>query len=145
MSVALLDVNVLLALNLPQHSKFKASRDWFLAQRGGAWATCPFTEAGFIRIASNSRITPNAGTVAQALEALRRLRATRGHHFWPAGFSPSDEPLFASLQGHRQITDAYLLTLALRHKGRLVTFDGGIQVLAESAGMPPGCVELLPT
>jgi predicted nucleic acid-binding protein len=35
--------------------------------------------------------------------------------------------------GHRQVTDAYLLALAVRHEGRFVTFDRRIAL-----GVVPG-------
>ena len=35
------------------------------------------------------------------------------------------------ISGHRQVTDAHLVTLASRQGGRLVTFDAGVLALAD--------------
>jgi predicted nucleic acid-binding protein len=54
------------------------------------------------------------------------------HHFWEDAVSLLDETLFrtANLGGHKQITDAYLLGLAVRNHGRLATFDRNIPLHA---------------
>ena len=46
--------------------------------------------------------------------------------------SPLDESLFRlqAIMGYRQITDIYLLGLAIRHGGRLATFDRSIPLKA---------------
>lgn len=128
---ALLDTNVVIALSWAEHVHFPAARRWFLGRRGKAWATCPFTESGFIRIASNVRRTPGATSLADCVESLRRLRQHPGHQFWPADFSPAEDEGFARLQGHKQVTDAYLLTLAQRNRGQLATFDAAMPVLSQ--------------
>ncbi|MES2885038.1 MAG: TA system VapC family ribonuclease toxin [Pseudomonadota bacterium] len=130
MSTTLLDVNVLLALSWAEHQFHAAAQGWFLSPQRQGWASCAMTECGFIRISSNKKITLGGGTVRIAHQTLTQLRHTNGHVFWPDDFSPTDEPLFAKLQGHNQVTDAYLLLLAHRRKGKLATFDAGIKALA---------------
>ena len=96
------------------------------------WATCPVTEVGFVRVSSNARAIPDARTPAQAIGLLVRMRTLPGHVFWSDDVSPTDADarIFASLVGHRQVTDAHLLTLALRRGGRLATLDRGVLELA---------------
>ncbi len=128
-SVVLLDVNVLLALSWDQHQFHAAASRWREAHLPKDWATCPFTECGFVRISSQPRFRQGA-SLPLSMEILQDLRKRPGHVFWPNDYSPADEAAFAKLQGHNQVTDAYLLMLAVRHKGKLATFDTGIKALA---------------
>ena len=128
----LLDVNVLLALMWPQQEHHSIVEAWFFATGRKHWATCPITEAGCVRLLSNPSVTPGAIRVSEALHVLAQNLKQPGHVFWT-----DDVDLLASLslcrgtlQGYRQVTDAYLLGLALRHKGHLVTMDRGIATLA---------------
>lgn len=132
MNRALLDVNVLLALCWDSHPHFAATRQWFTDQHP-RWASCPLTELGFIRLSSNNKVIANAGTPQQALQGLTRLRQHPRHEFWADDFSPADESLFGKLQGHNQTTDAYLLCLAVKNRGVLVSFDAGTKNLAGTA------------
>ena len=126
----LLDVNVLVALTWAGHVHHSAAHAWMHAEPRRRWASCPFTECGLIRILSNAKKTPGGGHLPDAFVSLQKARDFPGHSFWPDDYSPADEPLFGQLQGHNQITDAYLLCLAKRRKGVLATFDAGIQTLA---------------
>lgn len=128
----LLDVNVLVALFDPDHVHHDLAHDWFAECGRAAWATCPVTENGFVRVLAN----PSYGaTVSRASEVVERLRifcGTGGHSFWPDEVSLTDTSLFdpAMLRGHRQLTDIYLLGLATRRRGRLATFDRSIPLKA---------------
>ena len=106
------------------------------------WATCPITEAGFVRVSSNVRAIPDARAPSQAIGLLARIRALPGHEFWSDDVSPTDPDAgaFDGLVGHRQVTDAHLLTLARKRGGRLATFDRG---LLELAGDGSSGVELI--
>lgn len=128
-SPVLLDANVLLALGWQQHQFFAAADRWYRSLNGATWATCPMTECAFLRISAQPRFQ-SAARAEQIAEVLKHLRAGSGHRFWPNDYSPADEPAFAKLQGHNQVTDAYLLLLAHRRKGKLATFDAGIKALA---------------
>jgi toxin-antitoxin system PIN domain toxin len=134
-SALLLDVNVLIALSWKTHPHYAAARAWFKARPVRRWATCPMTECGYVRLSSNPRLVQGAASVREAVESLRRLRAGTAHEFWLDDASLADEPLFERLRGHQQVTDAYLLALAARRKGKLATFDQALSALAESAGM----------
>lgn len=143
MSVALLDVNVLIALAWPNHVHHDATRRWFEASSSAGWATTPVTELGFVRVSSNKRVIPDAATPATALDVLRRLCALPGHEFWPDDMRLVDPPFAVDRVGaHPQLTDVHLAALAVARKGTLVTFDRGI-----SKALHPGdqaVVELLP-
>jgi uncharacterized protein len=133
MSAALLDVNVLVAIAWPNHVHHPIARDWFLASRSGAWATCPVTESGFVRVSSNPKALPAAVSPAEAIELLVRLRAQPGHTFWtdPVSLASSAHVPRSHLVSHKQVTDAHLLALAREHGGRIATFDRGFVALAE--------------
>jgi toxin-antitoxin system PIN domain toxin len=139
----LLDVNVLVALAWPNHVHHGRAQGWFRAVREQGWATCPVTEVGFVRVSSNARAIPEARSPAQAIALLVRIRALGGHEFWSDDVSPaeSDARAFERLVGHRQLTDAHLLTLARKRGGRLATLDRG---LLELAFDDPSSVDLIP-
>lgn len=100
--------------------------------RDEGWATCPITESGFVRVSSNGRVIPDARTPSEARALLAALRTKGSHRFWEDDVSVVDDPfgVFAPVVGHRQVTDAHLLTLAIRRGGALATFDRGILTLA---------------
>lgn len=141
--IRLLDVNVLVAMAWPNHVHHRRAIAWFTHHRGDGWATCPVTESGFVRVSSNARVIPDARPPAQAIDLLGRMRRLPGHTFWTDDVSPTDPDAaaFSRLVGHRQITDAHLLTLAIRRGGRLATFDRGVLDLASGS---PTAVELIP-
>ena len=91
------------------------------------WATTPVTESGFVRVSSNRRAIPRACTPGEAIALLRQVRGLPGHVFWVDEISPADPQAvpFQRVIGYRQVTDAHLLALAIRHVGRLATFDRG--------------------
>jgi uncharacterized protein len=138
MAVALLDVNVLVALFDPDHVHHDAAHDWFEDHRGSGWATSPITESGFVRVLSNPQY---AGTLVRPSDLAGRLtrfcRAAR-HTFWPADVSLLDTTLFdlSRAGGHRQLTDVYLLGLAVSRGGCLATFDRSIPLGAVKGATP---------
>ena len=126
---ALLDVNVLIALFDEFHVHHEPAHDWFADHQGQTWATCPLTENAFIRILSDPGQGP-AFFVARLAEHLNRFRRDPLHEFWPDSISILDDAMFnlPLVRGHRQLTDVYLLGLAVTHGGRLVTFDQSIPI-----------------
>ncbi|MDQ6759748.1 MAG: PIN domain-containing protein [Acidobacteriota bacterium] len=146
MTPCLLDVNVLIALLWPAHEAHSAAQAWFARSPRRKWATCPLTQAGFVRIVSNPGFSPQAVSPAQALDVLAANIAHPQHLFWPDSLSVADAvgPFRAKLTGHRQITDAYLLGLALQKKASFVTFDRGILSRAAAQNSRSN-VELLST
>jgi len=128
--VSLLDVNMLIALAWPSHIHHRVAQTWFSHNASAGWATCPLTQCAFVRISSNPKIIPEAVTPNEAIALLREVVRLKSHIFWPDDMSILDDAVPASLLiGHRQITDAYLLGLAIHHGGRLVTLDGGLATL----------------
>lgn len=136
----LLDANVLIALAWPVHEFHDRVGRWFARHSRAGWATCPFTEAAFVRVISNPAFSANALTVANALLVLESNVNLPHHQFWPDSI-----PVAGALRnverftGHRQITDAYLVGLALHRRGKLATFDKGIRAL----GIEEGGVEVI--
>ncbi|NJD20728.1 MAG: PIN domain-containing protein [Gemmatimonadetes bacterium] len=132
--VHLLDVNVLVALFDPAHIHHDAAHAWFAAERGNGWATCPLTENGLLRVLSNPAYPGRRTTLADAADRLRRFVASGNHEFWADDLTLRDPEAFdpRSLSGYREITDTYLLALAVRKGGRLATFDRGLRLAAVS-------------
>lgn len=131
MSRALLDVNVLLALLDADHVDHQRARSWLDGDIGSGWASCAITQNGFVRIVSQPRY-PSPVSPAEAADLLGVACATRHHEFWPCDVSVLD-PLVVDrsrVHGPRQVTDAYLLALAVRHGGRFVTFDRSVALSA---------------
>jgi uncharacterized protein len=130
--VALLDVNVLIALAWPNHVAHEASIGWFTAKAARGWATTSFTETGFVRVSSNRRALPTATTPSLAQQLLGSLRQQPGYHFWAddVALVTGDHLDLGGLTGHRQVTDAHLLALCARNEGQLVTLDRGLIALA---------------
>jgi toxin-antitoxin system PIN domain toxin len=130
--VALLDVNVLVALFDPDHVHHEAAHDWFADNHAGGWATCPVTENGFIRVLANPAYGSAVARPVELVERLRTFCRSDGHEFWSDAVSLRDSALFEPkyLGGHRQLTDIYLLGLATTRTGRLATFDRTIPLKA---------------
>ena len=129
-AVALLDVNVLIALFDPDHPHFDAAHRWFVANEDNGWATCPLTENGVIRILSNPAYSVTAITAKQVHERLSERYNDDGHHFWPDSVSLTDVMFDLTAVRSRDVTDVYLLGLAVAHGGRLATFDSRIPARA---------------
>lgn len=125
MTVALLDVNVLLALAWPNHQHHAAAHRWFSRGSREGWATCPLTELAFVRLSSNPAFTRDAVSPGDALRLLARITRVPGHRAWRELPTVADLAAFA-LIGHQQVNDAYLVLTAQRQKGVLATFDARI-------------------
>lgn len=132
----LLDVNVLIALIDPMHVGHDAAHHWFDAEGKAAWATCPMTENGVIRIVGNPKYPNSPGSAASVTGIIAALRALPGHGFWPDDISLVDAGHIDVAQvltsGH--VTDTYLLALAVAHGGKLATFDRRLSVKAVKGG-----------
>jgi toxin-antitoxin system PIN domain toxin len=124
---ALLDVNVLVALFDGNHSLHPAAIRWFDEQGDAGWASCPITQNGCIRVMSQPGY-PERVPVMNLVQRLRQATAHRAHQFWPDDASLLDETKIdpTRIHGPNQLTDVYLLALAVSHGGRLVTLDQSI-------------------
>ncbi len=143
--VALLDVNVLVALFDPDHVHHEAAHRWFASAKAGGWATCPLTENGLVRILSNATYSGVHETPATVRRRLSEFCLSDQHAFWPDEISLRDARIFTWPAGltHRQLTDVYLLGLATHRRGRLATFDRNIPRAAVSEAGPQH-LELIP-
>lgn len=121
----LLDVNVLIALIDSTHVQHDRAHEWFGKLGKRAWATCPVTENGVIRIVGSNRYPNSPGTPAAVVEILTLLRSVGGHEFWADDISLLDGKRVnpSRLLDSAQVTDTYLLALAASHRGQLATFD----------------------
>ena len=131
-AASLLDVNVLVALFDPDHVHHELAHDWFAEHGRHAWATCPITENGFLRVLGNPAYGAAVGRLADLAERFSRFRASGGHLFWEDSVSLFNAGFcdWTAGVGHKQLTDIYLLALARARGGRLVTFDRSIPLRA---------------
>jgi hypothetical protein len=128
---ALFDVNALLAMFDQEHTFHSKVRIWWAANEESGWATCPITQNGFVRIMSQPHYTNPAATI-DAIRLLGMGLEQPCHQFWPDDISITDASLFdhSHILGPNQVTDVYLLGLAVKNGGRLVTFDRGLPLKA---------------
>jgi len=126
---ALLDVNVLLSLLDSDHVDHGRATRWLDREISSGWASCAITENGFVRIISQPSY-PSPVSPAVAIGLLSQAAGGGQHAFWPCDVSVLDDRTVdpARLHGRRQVTDAYLLALAVAHAGRLVTFDRSVSL-----------------
>lgn len=145
MKTALPDLNVLTALLWPAHEHHEAAHRWFHARAGSGWATCSLTQLGFVRIVSNPTFSRDALSPTAAITLLGDNLKHPAHEFWLEDREVPDavKGLQSRLQGHQQVSDAYLLALATHRKGVLATFDRGLRTLAGESFA--AAVEIIPT
>jgi toxin-antitoxin system PIN domain toxin len=134
---ALFDVNLLIALFQPDHVHYRTAHQWWQAHQKEGWASCPLTQNGFVRILSQPKYAGSI-TVDGALDLLERATKTTHHNFWPDDISLLDGHRIEKnrILGPKQLTDIYLLALAVKNGGRLVTFDRAISVGAVRSAEP---------
>jgi len=131
----LLDVNVLIALIDPAHVQHDQVHEWFGRVGHKAFATCPITENGLLRIVGHPKYPNSPGPPSAVVGALDAIRSLPGHAFWSDSISLVDsahtDP--ALLSSHSRVTDSYLLALAWENKGKLATMDHKLatEVVAE--------------
>ncbi len=133
---ALLDVNFLVALFDPDHQFHDAAHAWWKNNQGGGWASCPLTENGLVRILSNPNYSVRFKRSCEAvIEDLKEFLTDTDHRFWPDSVTVRDAGAIAGrhLKGPKQLTDVYLLALAVANGGRLVSLDAHIPLHAVPA------------
>ncbi|HMD40494.1 MAG TPA: TA system VapC family ribonuclease toxin [Candidatus Acidoferrum sp.] len=141
----LLDVNVLIAMAWPRHLAHGKVQEWLSRHQNEAWATCPFTQAAFVRLSSNPGFSPDALSPSDSLSVLESNVAHASHQFWADDISLMQalEGVPTRLTGHQQVTGAYLLGLAIHKKGKLATMDRGIVDLLPEKTRAGEFVELI--
>jgi uncharacterized protein len=143
--IYLLDVNVLLALGVPEHTQHVATRRWFLKHREQGWATCLVTQSGFVRVSSKGSAGVNRRPEV-AIEFLHRATNDIHHHWWPMDRQVhSLHPQIRQMMiGPSQVTDFLLLELAYRKSGKLATYDARLANTFKNQADLTACIELLP-
>ena len=132
----LLDVNVLIALVDPAHVQHDEAHAWFGRIGRKAFATCPITENGLLRIVGHPKYPNSPGPPSEVCKSLAAIRALSGHAFWPDSLSLADSTWVdaALLSSHGKVTDSYLLALARANQGRLATLDHKLATDAVAQG-----------
>ncbi|MGZ5267945.1 MAG: TA system VapC family ribonuclease toxin [Caldimonas sp.] len=140
---ALLDVNVLVALLDAAHLHHRIATAWLAAHVAEGWASCPLTQNGCVRVLSVAAYRNAQAPVAVA-ERQGQATADKSHEFWPDSLSLLEPGRLRwdHVLTSRQITDAYLLALAVARGGRLVTLDRGIALRAVPGAAPKNLVTL---
>ncbi len=125
MTCYLLDVNVLIALIDPAHVQHDQVHEGFGRVGHKAFATCPITENGLLRIVGHPRYPNSPGPPSAVASALSAIRGLPGHAFWPDSISLVESKAIdpALLSSHARVTDSYLLALARENGGMLATMD----------------------
>lgn len=119
----------------------EAAHRWFATVGRAGWATCPLTENGFVRVASHPSYPNRPGDAPVVLALFRQMCAGAGHTFWPDSISARQALPPAAAFTHNQLTDLYLLCLAVAHGGRLATFDRRIAAVVVPGAQ--GAIELI--
>lgn len=134
MTCHLLDVNLLVALHMPDSVAYQRCQRWFINTGSQRFATCSITQSGFLRVSSLPVLKGHPLDMRELRAALAYLTARPEHEFWPGEIPYLDATaaLTSRVQGHKQITDAYLLGLAIHRKAKFATLDRGILHLAGS-------------
>lgn len=140
---ALLDVNVLIALIDEQHALHGRVQTWFFDGPGIAWLSCPLTENGVIRIVTNPSYSQK-WSIPDVHRSLRLLMAATEHQFVADDISLMDETIFRidRLRSPKQITDTYLLALAMHHGAAFATIDA--RIATDAVRSPDAEVFLIP-
>jgi uncharacterized protein len=141
----LLDTNLLIALLWASHAQHSLAVKWFSRRRSQGWATCPITEAGFVRIVSNPAFSRDAVRPLDATRVLAANTVAKDHLFWADALPLVEAVAFAGarLVGHQQVSDAYLIGLAVHRGGRLATLDRGIDTRFGPKGSDRDALEIV--
>lgn len=134
---ALLDTSVLIALLDASHIHHELAAQWLSANASNGWASCPITLNGCIRILAQPSY-PNRLPMHTVALGLARAMQHPQHEFWADEVNPvSSSPInWSHLVRPAQLTDAYLLALAVQREGCLVTLDKGIALACVQAATP---------
>jgi toxin-antitoxin system PIN domain toxin len=124
---SLLDVNVLIALFDSDHVHHATATQWLQLNGANGWASCPITQNGCLRIMSQPGY-PNPLSIPELVSRLRQATATEYHHFIADNISLLDSGCInqSMLLNSQQLTDIYLLALAVKNSCCLVTLDRSI-------------------
>ncbi|MCP9775775.1 TA system VapC family ribonuclease toxin [Cyanobium sp. WAJ14-Wanaka] len=140
----LLDVNVLIALLDPLHVHHEPAHRWFAKRDDLAWASCALTQNAVLRILGHPRYPNSPGAPAAVAPVLQQLIHHPSHQFWADSLSllTAPEVEAQALLDPAQISDTYLLAMAVRQQGRLASFDRRLVTTAVAGGSE--ALELIP-
>lgn len=135
---SLLDVSVLIAMFDADHVFHDAAMDWWAKNAHDGWASCPLTENGVVRIMSNRQYRKDVRySTTEIIESLVEFSSMNDHEFWPDSLSICDGSIFANtMLTSRNLTDIYLIGLAVEHGGKMASFDRNINLFAVPAASP---------
>jgi toxin-antitoxin system PIN domain toxin len=120
----LLDVNVWIALLDEGHTHHSIAKKLFSHPKLKI-ATCPLVENGVIRILNMPNYSAFGAVGFEPVrEQLNKVCHDFDHEFWADDVTLRSAPVnWTHVMGHNQITDVYLLALAVAHDGCLTSFD----------------------
>ena len=119
----LFDANFLIALGDADHVHHDEAQTFFTLKKQAGWATCPLTENAFLRILGHPNYPKGPSSPCAARTLLQEFICQSGHQFWDDTISLVDSRKFPTLPGSKNLTDYYLLALAIKNRGKLITFD----------------------
>lgn len=134
----LLDVNVWIAL-LDEAHAFHTAVLTFIEQPNIKIATCPLVENGVLRILNLPSYSKFGAIGFEPVrDKLREICSALNHEFWPDDISLCDPQLvnWPRIMGHGQITDVYLLALAVARRGCLATLDRRVSLTTVVDALP---------
>ena len=145
MAAHLLDVNALIALLWEEHQFHDTMAAWFTRHAKRGWATCAITQSGFIRVMNQPALAKPVRTVTELANVLKQNLAHPAHRLLALDFDFTEVLMRCSggVVGHRQVTDAYLLTAAMRTGMKLLTFDSGAAALLATDAERAAHIEVL--
>ena len=100
----------------------KVAQAFFTLKKQDGWATCPLTENAFLRILGHPNYPKGPGSPSTARTLLQEFICQPGHQFWDATISLVDSGKLTKLPGSKNLTDYYLLALAIKNGGKFATF-----------------------
>jgi predicted nucleic acid-binding protein len=132
----LLDINVLIALLDTSHLLHPRAMNWFMDVGRHGWNTCPTTQNGVLRIMGGRAYGPTRFTTLESSQRLLSLMYVSDHTFIPDDASLLNADVVdLSLTGTGgDVTDTYLLCLAVAHDLTLATMDGRLNVSSVVSG-----------
>ena len=141
---SLIDINVLIALHDLDHLHHSIAKKWFSENATKGWASCPLIQNACLRI-MNQPSYPNCQPLSVLIELFSPTFTSKHHEFWPDDLSIVDPDIFEHrhIHGHRQLTDCYLLALAVARGGRFVSFDRTIALTSVKKARAVNLVAIL--
>lgn len=119
------DINVLLAITNDDHEFYQLTTEWMKKRGDSEFLLCPLTETGFLR--KSCQVFDK--NLRESILLLRELMKAPGFGYTllPDSWLNLSAPYLWQLQGHKQITDAYLMGVAIQENAVLVTLDTRIE------------------